>query len=160
MPETYVHPLIVKKCFDLLGAGQFESAVLQAFKVIETTIRNKTAAGDEQVGVRLIRSAFHPETGPLKDASLPRSEREAFANYLAGAVGYYKNPCSHRDIEMDFLAAFERLVVASDLLKIIERAGHSADGGITRRYNSRPLGPGRTSRPPLSLTTKPIGTRL
>ena len=41
MPETYVHPLIVKKSFSLLNEGQFESAVLQAFKTIETRIREK-----------------------------------------------------------------------------------------------------------------------
>ena len=34
MPETYVHPLIVKKCFSLLNSGQFESAVLLTFKTI------------------------------------------------------------------------------------------------------------------------------
>jgi hypothetical protein len=34
--------------------------------------------------------------------------------------------CSHRDVDMDFLSAFERIVVASDLLKIVERAGDMA----------------------------------
>jgi hypothetical protein len=33
---------------------------------------------------------------------------------------------SHRDVDMDFLSAFERIVVASDLLKIVERAGDMA----------------------------------
>jgi hypothetical protein len=50
------------------------------------------------------------------------AEREAFAHYLAGAFGYYKNACSHRDVNMDFITAFERLVVASDLLKAVEDA--------------------------------------
>jgi len=53
---------------------------------------------------------------------LPKAEREAFCNYIAGAFGFYKNPCSHRDREMDFLSAFDRMVVASDLLKVIENA--------------------------------------
>ncbi len=123
MPETYVHPLIVRKSFQLLSAGQFESAVLQAFKTLETNIREKTNADAEHVGVKLIRKAFHPDNGPLTDLSLPRSEREALCNYVAGAVGYYKNPCSHRDVDMDFQTAFDRIVVASDLLKIIERSG-------------------------------------
>jgi len=47
MPETYVHPLIVKKSFSLLNDGQFESAVLQAFKTIETRIREKIKATPE-----------------------------------------------------------------------------------------------------------------
>lgn len=122
VPETYVHPLISKKCFKLLNDGHFESAVLQAFKVIETRIREKINAGSDEVGTKLIRGAFHPEKGPLTNYSLPKAEREAFSNYIAGAFGYYKNPCSHRDVNIDFVAAFERVVVASDLLKVIEEA--------------------------------------
>jgi len=122
MPETYVHPLIAKKSFELLKHSQFESAVLQAFKTIETRIREKIGADPEVVGVKLIRKAFHPENGPLTDYDLPKAEREAFCNYIAGAFGYYKNPCSHRDVEMDFISAFERIVVASDLLKVIEKS--------------------------------------
>lgn len=120
LPETYVHPLIVKKSFSLLKNGQFESAVLQAFKIIETKIRKKINADSEDVGVKLIRKAFNPENGPLTDFDLPKAEREAFSNYIAGAFGFYKNPCSHRDVEMDFISAFNRIVVASDLLKVIE----------------------------------------
>lgn len=122
LPKTYVHPEIVKKSFSLLESGEFESAVFQAFKTIETSIRNKIGAEAEEIGMKLIRKAFHPENGPLTDYKLPKSEREAFANYIAGAFGYYKNPCSHRDVEMDFISAFDRIVVASDLLKTIEKA--------------------------------------
>ena len=123
MPETYVHPFIVKKSFRLLNDGQFESAVLQAFKTIETMIRERIGADQEDIGVKLIRKAFNPENGSLTNYDLPKAERESFCNYIAGAFGYYKNPCSHRDVEMDFISAFERIVVASDLLKIIENSG-------------------------------------
>jgi uncharacterized protein (TIGR02391 family) len=127
MPETYVHPLIFKNCIRLLNSGDFDSAVLKAFKMIETGIRKRIKASADDIGVNLIRRAFHPENGPLTDMSLPKAEREALCHYLAGAFGYYRNPCSHRDIDMDFLSAFERIVVASDLLKIVERAGDMAD---------------------------------
>ncbi|MCK0114925.1 TIGR02391 family protein [Gelidibacter sp. F63206] len=99
---------------------EYESAVLMAFKTIEISIRDKINAEPDEVGVRLIRKAFHPDNGPLTDFDLPKSEREAFAHYIAGAFGYYKNPCSHRDVELDFVEAFERIVVASDLLKKVE----------------------------------------
>jgi uncharacterized protein (TIGR02391 family) len=122
LPTTYVHPEIIKKSFDLLNTGQFESAVFQAFKCLETKLRKKIGAPAEEIGLKLIRKAFHPDTGSLTDLELPRSEREAFSNYLAGAFGYYKNPCSHRDVEMDFIQAFDRIVVASDLLKAIDKA--------------------------------------
>lgn len=122
MPETYIHPEIAKKSFPLLNSGQFESAVMQAFKTIETTIRKLIGAKPEEVGVALIRRAFNPDQGPLTNVKLPKAEREAFSNYIAGAFGYYKNPCSHRNVEMDFVSAFERIFVASDLLKTVENS--------------------------------------
>lgn len=122
LPTTYVHPKIIEKSFSLLQSREYESAVFQAFKTIETNIREKISADPEEIGVKLIRRAFNPENGDLTDYKLPKVEREAFANYIAGAFGYYKNPCSHRDIEMDYISAFDRIVVASDLLKIIDKA--------------------------------------
>lgn len=122
LPKTYVHKNIVKKCFPLLEKGEFDSAVLQAFKLIETNIRRKAKATPEEIGIKLIRKAFDAKSGTLTNYELPIAEREAFAHYIAGAFGYYKNPCSHRDIELDFISAFERIVVASNLLKIIDES--------------------------------------
>ncbi|MFV8347864.1 TIGR02391 family protein [Flavobacterium sp. ZB4P13] len=122
MPKTYVHPEIIKKSFKLLEGGHYESAVLQAFKCIEIRIRELTKADAEEVGIKLIRKAFNSENGSLTDMNLPVSEREAFSNYISGAFGYYKNPCSHRDVELDFISSFDRIVVASDLLKIIDKS--------------------------------------
>jgi len=123
IPESYVHPLILKRSLRLLKQEQFESAVLEAFKVLEISVRKLIHAPADEVGVSLLRRAFHPDSGPLTDMSLPKGEREAFSHYIAGAFGYYKNACSHRDVEMDFISAFERIVVASDLLKIVEKCG-------------------------------------
>ncbi|HSW63857.1 MAG TPA: TIGR02391 family protein [Dissulfurispiraceae bacterium] len=126
VPEAYIHPVIGKSSLCLLESGDFESAVLKAFKTVETGIRRWTESSADEFGVNLIRRAFHPENGPLTDLALPKAEREALCHYVAGAFGYYRNPCSHRDIDMDFLSAFARVVVASDLLKIVERAGGAA----------------------------------
>lgn len=133
MPRMYIHPDIVDKSFPLLNEGQFESAVIQGFKMIETAIRSRIAAAPEEVGVKLLRKAFQPETGPLANTALPKAEQEAFANYIAGAFAYYKNPCSHRDVEMDGISAFERLVVASDLLKEVEAASNRNEERVDER---------------------------
>lgn len=122
MPETYVHPIIVKKCFSLLNSGEFESTVLQAFKAIETTIREKIKAPADQFGERLLKAAFNPENGVLTNYKLPKAERFAFCNYITGAFSYYRNPSSHRDVNLDFISAFDKIVVASDLLKAVEEA--------------------------------------
>ncbi|TXR51410.1 TIGR02391 family protein [Reinekea thalattae] len=122
MPESYVHPVIVKKCFSLLNSGEFESAVIQAFKAIETTTREKIGAPDDMFGERLLKKAFNPDEGVLTNYNLPKSERFSFLNYITGAFSFYRNSSTHRDIELDFVTAFDRIAVASDLLKTIEDA--------------------------------------
>ena len=122
MPESYVHPTIVQKCFALLNSGEFDSAVIQAFKAIEVTTREKIGAPADMFGERLLKKALNPDDGVLTNKSLPKSERCAFLNYITGAFSFYRNSSSHRDIELDFVSAFDRIVVASDLIKAIEDA--------------------------------------
>jgi uncharacterized protein (TIGR02391 family) len=126
IPENYIPPLVWKKSLSLLKNEQFESAVLQAFKVLETSVRKLIGAPADEVGISLLRRAFHPVSGPLTDKSLPMAEREALSHFIAGAFGYYKNACSHRDVDMNIISAFERIVVASNLLKIVERNATNA----------------------------------
>ncbi|HUT31444.1 MAG TPA: TIGR02391 family protein [Sedimentisphaerales bacterium] len=121
-PSAYIHPTVMAKAFELLSTRQFESAVFQAFKSIEIAVRQKCRFSDEDYGVSLIRKAFNPQTGPLTDYTLPLAEREALAHFIAGAYALYKNPCSHKDVEMDFYDAFDRIVVASKIMKIVEAA--------------------------------------
>lgn len=58
----------------------------------------------------------------MTNYKLPKSERFAFLNYITGAFSFYRNSSSHRDIDLDFISAFDRIVVASDLLKAVEDA--------------------------------------
>jgi len=67
MPESYVHPTIVRKSFALLNDGQFESAVLQAFKTIETSISVITLL------VRLVFTRIRAHIVMLKWISLRHS---------------------------------------------------------------------------------------
>ena len=98
MPSAYVHPDVMVKSFDLINKRQFESAVLQAYKIIEITIRRKAKLSNDDYGVNLIRKAYHPDNGVLSNMELPIAERQAQSNYIAGAYALFKNPVSHRDI--------------------------------------------------------------
>jgi len=68
--------------------------------------------------------AFDKTTGPLTDTSHPEAERVALAHLFAGAIGSYKNPHSHRTVNLtDLREAQEQIVLASHLLRIIETRG-------------------------------------
>lgn len=73
------------------------------------------------IGTDLMRAAFHPETGPLTDPTLPKGERKSLAHLFAGAIGSYKNPSSHRTVTIvDRVEAGEMLILSSHLLRIVE----------------------------------------
>lgn len=118
-PNVYLHPLIIEKSIPLLDANKKETAISEAFKCIEITVREAANLTNNDHGISLLRKAFHAKTGPLTDKSLPMAEREALSNYISGAFGLYRNPSAHRNVEMEWEEAFERLVVASDIIKIV-----------------------------------------
>jgi uncharacterized protein (TIGR02391 family) len=62
------------------------------------------------VGVKLMRAAFDPKSGPLRDSSRESGEQEAMAHTYAGAIGLFKNPPSHR------LNAFDKAEQAVSLV--------------------------------------------
>ncbi len=120
-PKALLHPSIANKVWAALMRGDLDHAVFISFKAVEEAVRQMGGYAPTDIGTDLMRRAFDPEKGKLTDMSQPKAEREALSHLFAGAIGSYKNPHSHRTINLtDPGEAQEQVVLASHLLAIVE----------------------------------------
>ena len=120
LPEHFLHPNILLHSRPLFLQSRFETAVFEAFKALEVAIRAAAGLSDGDIGVQLAAAAFHPENGPLTNKSAEKGERVALMNLMAGALGSYKNPSSHRRVQIGAEEAREMIMLASHLLRIVD----------------------------------------
>jgi uncharacterized protein (TIGR02391 family) len=120
-PKSLIHPAIAENVWRALMRNDLHHAVLAAFIAVEEAVRSAGKFADSDYGVKLMRDAFHPESGPLTDLTRPHSEREGLQQLFAGAILSYKNPNSHRTGNVsDLREAQEQVVLASHLLRIVD----------------------------------------
>lgn len=121
LPKQSLHPLITQKVWSAFVRGEYDSAVFEAFKQVEIAVRQAGGFADTDLGVALMRSAFHPQTGPLTNQTAPPSEQQSLSDLFAGAIGSYKNPHSHRNVPLkDPQETAEMIFLANHLLRIID----------------------------------------
>ena len=63
--------------------------------------------------------------GPLTDRTLPIPEQEAMAHLFAGAFGVYRNSTGHRYVPTSPGEAAEVIILASQLLRIVDTRASS-----------------------------------
>ncbi|HLF85734.1 MAG TPA: TIGR02391 family protein [Nitrospiria bacterium] len=56
----------------------------------------------------------------MTDQTVPVSERHALSHLVAGALGSYKNPHSHRKVKLSAEEVVEMIILGSHLLKIVD----------------------------------------
>jgi uncharacterized protein (TIGR02391 family) len=117
---------LAEKVWPLFLRGDHDIAVVQAFKIVEVSVRklanSKGAAyPDDLVGVSLMHDAFNTENGPLRNDKAPTGERKAEMFLFSGAMGHARNPTAHHDTNLPAQEAARLIVFASHLLSIVEQ---------------------------------------
>lgn len=121
LQTQYLHPRLKEIASPLFIRGKYEIAIFAAFKEIEIATRDASKITDKD-GDKLMRKAFDIKSGPLTDKAQRESEQYAIAHLFAGAFGYFRNPVSHRETDLnDPVEAAEIIMFASYLLRTIDK---------------------------------------
>jgi uncharacterized protein (TIGR02391 family) len=123
MPAAaHLHPKIVKRCKVHLDNGQYDDAVLVAMKLVETELRETAGLPADDVGVHLASKALGKDGVLVLPRAKTMAEQEAVHQLFRGALGFFKNPLSHRFLdETDPHYTFLTLGFASILLTLIQQ---------------------------------------
>ena len=121
LPTEGLDPILTEKVKPAFIRGDYDTAVFQAFKEVEVRVRTKADYESHKIGVQLMRDAFKPGTGPLTDKKSDPGEQQAISDLYAGAVGKFKNPSSHRDVEYtDPTEVADIIRAANQLLRMVD----------------------------------------
>ncbi len=101
--------------------GDLDMAVFAAMRLVEVRLREAAGLSTSLLGVKLVQEAFK-QGGPLHDDQMEPAESVAVMNLFAGAIGLFKNPSSHREVDYtDPSEAAEAIVLADLLLRILRK---------------------------------------
>lgn len=82
---------------------------------VEIGVRDQPRESPADLGVPLMQAAFEPG-GALADPDLESGEQQATMALFWGAIGVFKNPRSHRQVEFDDPTLASEIILFADLL--------------------------------------------
>lgn len=116
-----LHPLIADRIRSQYLLGEYEAAAFLAMRQVEIRVRDLAGASAGDLGVALMKDAFGKD-GPLTDLDLEPGEQQATMALFWGAIGVFKNPSSHRQVDFaDPTLASEVILLADLLLRMLDQ---------------------------------------
>ncbi len=104
------------RCLDLLvRPGKADAAVREACVVLEDRTREVSGLPPDLIGVQLMSQAFNADNGVLILSDI-KAEQDGIHALCRGAVGFFRNPTSHRIIENYDVTRARQVVGLIDLL--------------------------------------------
>jgi uncharacterized protein (TIGR02391 family) len=119
--------------------GDYELAAFAAMKEVEVAARGYGDADKSLLGTSLMQHVFKPAAegskdtppGKLANPALDGGEQRAIRDLFAGAIGAFKNPASHRVVDVDDpTEASEVIFLADLLLRMLERERRRTEGDL------------------------------
>jgi uncharacterized protein (TIGR02391 family) len=124
-----VHPKIKKLCYDYFQNGQYSEAVRAVFIELNDIVKQeyrKQKNGEELDGDKLMRFVFSPNSPIFKLADINtesgKNIQQGYMEIFAGSMKGIRNPLAHKNFEIDDVEAFEKIILASHLLKKFENS--------------------------------------
>jgi uncharacterized protein (TIGR02391 family) len=102
--------------------GDFETAAFVSMKEVEIQVRARAGLSDSILGTKLMQEAFRPGGGALTQPNGDPGEAVALMELFKGAIGMFKNPSSHRQVDFtDPTEAAEVVLLADLLLRLLKK---------------------------------------
>lgn len=116
-----LHQRIAEPVWLAFVRGDYAYAIFTSMREVEVAVREASNAPQNETGVKLMNRVFG-KAGPLRDPSAEEAEENALQHLFAGALGRYKNPHSHRLVEIENVTeAIQVVHLASLLLQEVDR---------------------------------------
>jgi uncharacterized protein (TIGR02391 family) len=130
--KSFLHDVLQNNVWSLWENGNYINAITESMKWVEIKVREKSGLLPSDTSTSLMKKAFSVDRGKLKLSNFnesdisSKSEQESVMFLFSGAVGYYRNPAIHREIELPSSnEAMEVILFANNLLPILDNLIHT-----------------------------------
>jgi uncharacterized protein (TIGR02391 family) len=113
--DVDLHPLIASRVRTQFLLGEYELAAFAAMREVEIRVRQRAGYAETDIGVKFMQQAFG-DGGALRQTQLDAGEAQATMALFWDAIGVFKNPSSHRQVDFNDPTLAAEVVLFADLL--------------------------------------------